>query len=46
MAFVLYSILSGLLEVKGVIEAAVQHGILTVRNGQLEAVEDESDRAR
>ena len=45
MAFVLYNILSGLLEVKGVIEAAVQHGILTVRNGQLEAVEDESESA-
>ena len=46
MAFVLYSILSGLLEVKGVIEAAVQRGILAVRNGQLEAVEDESERVR
>ena len=40
MAFVLFNILSGLLEVKGVIEAAIRHGILTVRNGQLEAVKD------
>ena len=46
MAFVLFNIFSGLLEVKGVIEAAIQHGILTVRNGQLEAVKDESNRTR
>ena len=46
MAFVLFNILSGLLEVKGVIEAAIRHGILTVRNGQLEAVKDESNRTR
>jgi len=46
MAFVLFNIFSGLLEVKGVIEAAIQHGILTVRNGQLEAVKNESNRTR
>ena len=46
MAFVLFNIFSGLLEVKGIIEAAIQHGILTVRNGQLEAVKDESNRTR
>lgn len=46
MAFILFNILSGLLEVKDVIEAAIRHGILTVHNGQLGAVKDESNRTR